>query len=102
MAYSIQKTFLRPSTILLFRASPNSRLASRTVLPGMPKEYHPYVYLLEEETADAIAEKLGIAKERVALRGEEVMQQIIFEEEIKKDSLLVTPVGICLNSIMSI
>ena len=30
-----------------------------TVLPGMPKEYHPYVYLLEEETADAIAERLG-------------------------------------------
>ena len=30
-----------------------------TVLPGMPKEYYPYVYLLEEETADAIAEKLG-------------------------------------------
>ena len=30
-----------------------------TVLPGMPKEYHPYVYLLEEETADTIAEKLG-------------------------------------------
>ena len=29
-----------------------------TVLPGMPKEYHPYVYLLEEETADAIAEEL--------------------------------------------
>ena len=46
---------------------------------------------------EAIADKLGIAKERVALRGEEVMQQIIFEEDIKKDSLLVTPVGICLN-----
>ena len=29
-----------------------------TVLPGMPKEYHPYVYLLEEETADGIAKKL--------------------------------------------
>lgn len=29
-----------------------------TVLPGMPKEYYPYVYLLEEETADGIAEKL--------------------------------------------
>ena len=29
-----------------------------TVLPGMPKEYHPYVYLLEEETADGIAQKL--------------------------------------------
>ena len=30
-----------------------------TVLPGMPKEYHPYVYLLEEESADGIARKLG-------------------------------------------
>lgn len=29
-----------------------------TVLPGMPREYHPYVYLLEDETADGIAEKL--------------------------------------------
>lgn len=46
---------------------------------------------------DAIADKLGIARARVALRGEEVMQQIVFEEDIKKDSLLVTPVGICLN-----
>lgn len=46
---------------------------------------------------EAVAEELGIAKERVALRGEEVMQQIIFEENIKKDSLLVTPIGICLN-----
>lgn len=46
---------------------------------------------------DAIADKLGIARERVALRGEEVMQQIVFEEEVKKDSLLVTPIGICLN-----
>lgn len=46
---------------------------------------------------EAVAEKLGIAKERVALRGEEVMQQIVFEEEVVKDSLLVTPIGICLN-----
>lgn len=45
----------------------------------------------------ALAEKLGIAKERVALRGAEVMQQIIFEEDVEKDSMLVTPVGICLN-----
>ena len=29
-----------------------------TVLPGMPKEYHPYVYLLEDESADGIAAKL--------------------------------------------
>ena len=46
---------------------------------------------------DALADSLGIARERVALRGEEVMQQIIFEENIRKDSLLVTPIGICLN-----
>lgn len=45
----------------------------------------------------AVADKLGIARERVALRGEEVMGQIIFEEDVKKDSLLVTPIGICLN-----
>ncbi len=46
---------------------------------------------------DVLAEELQIPKERVALRGEEVMQQIVFEEGTKKDSLLVTPVGICLN-----
>ena len=46
---------------------------------------------------EAVAEELEIARERVALRGEEVMQQIVFEEDIKKDSLLVTPIGICLN-----
>lgn len=47
--------------------------------------------------AEAVAQKLDIVKERVAIRGEEVMQNIIFEEETKKDSLLVTPIGICLN-----
>lgn len=46
---------------------------------------------------DAIADKLGIARERVAIRGEEVMQNVVFEEDIRKDSLLVTPVGICMN-----
>lgn len=44
-----------------------------------------------------LAGELGILPERVALRGEEVMQKIRFREKIKKDSLLVTPVGICLN-----
>ncbi|MCQ2080015.1 MAG: pilus assembly protein PilM [Lachnospiraceae bacterium] len=47
--------------------------------------------------AEAVAKELDIQKERVALRGEEVMQNIIFNEETKKDSLLVTPIGICLN-----
>ncbi|MDD3204117.1 MAG: cell division FtsA domain-containing protein [Lachnospiraceae bacterium] len=47
---------------------------------------------------DKLAEELGIQKERVALRGEEVMQQIEFlDHSIQKDSLLVTPIGICLS-----
>ena len=29
-----------------------------TVLPGMPSEYHPFVYLLEDETPEGIANKL--------------------------------------------
>lgn len=47
---------------------------------------------------ELLAEQLGIAKERVALRGEEVMQKIQFlEKEGRKDSLFVTPIGICLS-----
>ncbi|MBR6770257.1 MAG: rod shape-determining protein [Lachnospiraceae bacterium] len=47
---------------------------------------------------DRLAQELGIQKERVAVRGEEVMQGIEFlEEDVKKDSLLVTPIGICLS-----
>lgn len=46
---------------------------------------------------EKLAEHLGIQKDRVALRGEEVMQSITFQEKTKKDSLLVTPIGICLN-----
>ena len=46
----------------------------------------------------ALAKKLGLAPERVALRGKEVMSDIIFEStELNIDSLLVTPIGICLN-----
>ncbi len=47
---------------------------------------------------EALAEDLGIAKERVAIRGREVMQNIIFElEDARMDSLMVTPIGICLS-----
>lgn len=46
----------------------------------------------------ALAQKLDIQKERVAVRGEEVMQNIEFlEEDARKDSLMVTPIGICLS-----
>ena len=47
---------------------------------------------------DALAKKLDIVKERVAVRGEEVMKNIIFESnDLTRDSLIVTPIGICLN-----
>lgn len=47
---------------------------------------------------EMLAEKLGLPKERVALRGEEVLHEVTFlQTEIKKDPLLVTPIGICLN-----
>ena len=46
----------------------------------------------------ALAKYLGIPEERVALRGEEVMRNIfIHVPDVKKDPLLVTPIGICLN-----
>lgn len=44
-----------------------------------------------------LAKHLGIAEERVALRGEEVLREIEFMTEVKKDPLLVTPIGICIN-----
>lgn len=47
---------------------------------------------------EKLAAELGIVKERVAIRGEEVMQGIVFElENPRKDSMMVTPVGICLS-----
>ena len=47
---------------------------------------------------EKLAEKLGIVKERVAIRGQEVMQTIVFElENARKDAMMVTPIGICLS-----
>ncbi len=46
----------------------------------------------------ALASKLELQNERVAVRGEEVMIGIEFlEEDARKDSLMVTPIGICLS-----
>nr|MCR5719165.1 rod shape-determining protein [Lachnospiraceae bacterium] len=46
---------------------------------------------------EKLADKLGIPHERVAVRGKEVMRDIVFEDEsFKNDSLMVTPVGIAL------
>lgn len=47
---------------------------------------------------EMLADKLELPYERVALRGEEVLQEVHFEQtDIQKDPLLVTPIGICLN-----
>ena len=47
---------------------------------------------------ESLARAIKLPPERVALRGEEVMHDINFTvENIKKDSLYVTPIGICLS-----
>lgn len=67
-----------------------NQTVSATFIVGGGGKIHGYTEML--------AEKLELPKERAALRGEEVLQEVIFEQEnIKKDPLLVTPIGICLN-----
>lgn len=46
---------------------------------------------------ESLSEKLDIVKERVAIRGGEVMGFVDFPDDVEKDSMLVTPVGICLS-----
>jgi cell division protein FtsA len=47
---------------------------------------------------DKLSKKLGIISQRVALRGSDVLGKIDFlEEDMSKTSLMVTPIGICLN-----
>lgn len=47
---------------------------------------------------EMLAQKLELPQERVALRGAEVLKEVTFlQNEIEKDPLLVTPIGICLN-----
>ena len=59
-----------PSKTMEYMASGTPVLT--TVLPGMPREYHPYVYLLEDETADGIAEKI---REVLAASDEELFRK---------------------------
>jgi sulfur carrier protein ThiS len=45
-----------------------------------------------------LAEAMGLPVNRVALRGEEILSRFVFlDSNLKKDSLMVTPLGICLN-----
>lgn len=47
---------------------------------------------------ESLAKYLDLPLQRVALRGEEVLSNIMFRQSgIKKDSLIVTPIGICMN-----
>lgn len=47
---------------------------------------------------ESLAEFLSLPKERVALRGSEVLGGVKFlQKDVNVDSLLVTPIGICLN-----
>lgn len=63
---------------------------SATFVVGGGGKIHGFIEHLSSE--------LGLPQERVALRGEEVLQEIHFEQQdIRKDPLLVTPIGICLN-----
>lgn len=47
---------------------------------------------------ELLADNLKLPTERVALRGKEVMNDVFFHvEQLDKDSLYVTPIGICIN-----
>lgn len=47
---------------------------------------------------ERLAKALDIVKERVAIRGQEVLQSIVFEmDNPRRDSMMVTPIGICLS-----
>ena len=59
-----------PSKTMEYMASGTPVLT--TVLPGMPKEYHPYVYLLKDETADGIT---GMLKEVLSHSDEELFRK---------------------------
>lgn len=51
-----------------------------------------------EGFTESLAQYLGLPNERVAIRGAEVLSQVQFEQEgIRKDSTLVTPLGICMT-----
>lgn len=46
---------------------------------------------------EKIAQELGLDPKRVALRGEEIMKDIDFPEGARRDSTIITPIGICLT-----
>ena len=54
---------------------------------------------LQEGFAENLADKLGLDRKRVAIRGADVLTNIDFpDDDIRKDSMMVTPIGICLSA----
>ncbi len=47
-----------------------------------------------------VSDKLKLPKERVAVRGSEVLNHIVFAGEIRKGPALITPMGICITALM--
>lgn len=68
-----------PSKNMEYMASGTPVLTTK--LPGMPKEYYPHVYLLEDETADGVAkalrEILSKPVEELAKKGAEAKQFVL-------------------------
>ena len=66
------------------------KTVSATFVVGGGGKVHGFV--------ERLSEGLELPQERVALRGEQVLREIDFQQgDIEKDPLIVTPVGICLN-----
>ncbi|MBO4396140.1 MAG: pilus assembly protein PilM [Eubacterium sp.] len=54
---------------------------------------------LQEGFAESLADRLDLDESRVAIRGADVLTNVDFpDENARKDSLMVTPVGICLSA----
>ena len=55
-----------------------------TVLPGMPREYHPYVYLMEDESPQGIGQRLrevlGRTEEELFAQGQAAREFILKEK----------------------
>lgn len=68
-----------PSKNMEYMASGTPLLTTK--LPGMPKEYYPYVFLFEEETidgyADAISEALALSESELSTLGESAKQFVL-------------------------
>ena len=64
-----------------------------TKLPGMPEEYYPYVYLLEEETSDGISKELlriyNLGKDRLKEKGKAARQFVLQNKSNEHQALKV-------------